>query len=249
MIMGYNGDSRVWFRQIPGLSEEYRVVAFDSRGNGRSDKPDVPYTMEIFAHDLAGLLNTLSVDAAHIYGISMGGMIAQEFALRYPDRVISLILGCTSCGGTHSTGLDEETMTFLLDMERMERLTPEEQSREWLPFDFSRDFIDNNPDIVEQYIAMRVECSPPLQSSMRQAEAIMLHDTYERLPQIKAPTLIIAGTGDRLVAVDNSRLLASRIPNAQLVLLEKVGHAFFVEAADKANKIILDFLGQHPRLS
>ena len=247
MIMGYNGDSRVWFRQIPGLSQEYRVVAFDSRGNGRSDKPDVPYTMEIFARDLAGLLNALSVDAAHIYGISMGGMIAQEFALRYPDRVISLILGCTSCGGTHSIGFDEETVTFLLDMERMERLTPEEQSREWLPFDFSRDFIDNNPDIVEQYIAMRVECSPPLQSSMRQAEAIMLHDTYDRLPEIKAPTLVIAGAADRLIPVENSRILASRIPNAELVILENMGHGFTGEAPEEANKAVLDFLGQHCR--
>jgi pimeloyl-ACP methyl ester carboxylesterase len=121
MIMGYGGNTGEWFRQIPVLSEKYHVVAFDNRGAGRSDKPDIPYTMQMFAQDTAGLLESLAIDAAHIYGVSMGGMIAQEFTLRYPEKVISLILGCTSCG-THGVIPDEEVVTLLFDTERMGRL-------------------------------------------------------------------------------------------------------------------------------
>ena len=84
MISGYGDSSEVWFCQITGLCREYRVILFDNRGAGRSDKPDIPYTMQMFAQDTAGLLEALSIDTAHIYGVSMGGMIAQEFALRYP---------------------------------------------------------------------------------------------------------------------------------------------------------------------
>lgn len=249
LIMGLGGSSGQWFRQIPGLSREYRVVAFDNRGAGQSDKPDVPYTMQMFAQDVAGLLDALAIDAAHIYGVSMGGMIAQEFALRYPKRVNSLILGCTTCGGRYTTMPDEEAMTLLFDMERMKRLTPEEATRETLPFLCSQEFIDNNPDIVEQFIAKSVEYVTPPHGYMRQSEAIMGHDTYDRLPEIKAPTLVISGTADKLVPLENSRLLASKIPDAELVTVENVGHGFFTEAAEEANKVILDFLKRHPRPS
>jgi len=245
LIMGYGHNSGHWFSQIPGLSQEYGVIAFDNRGTGRSDKPDIPYTIEMMARDAAGLLEALGIDAAHIYGVSMGGMIAQEFALRYPDKVIGLILGCTNCGGRNSIMPDAEAMELLFDTERMKRLTPEQGARETLPFLCNQEFIDNNPDIAEQYIAKTVAYVTPLHGYIRQAGAIMKHDTYERLPQIKAPTLVIAGAADRLVPVENSRILASRIPNAELVILENMGHFFSMEALEEANKAILDFLGRH----
>lgn len=249
LIIGYGGNCGEWFRQIPGLSQNYRVVAFDNRGAGRSDKPDVPYSMQMFAQDIAGLLDTLAIDAAHIYGVSMGGMIAQEFAIRYPEKVISLILGCTLCGGRNAIAPDAEAMEFLFDIERAKRLTAEEITREMLQFIYTQEFIDNNPDIIEQFIANRVEHFPPLYCFMRQAEAIMSHDIYERLPQIKVPTLVIAGTADRLIPVDNSRILASTIPDAELVIMKNTGHGFFIEAAEDANEAILDFLRRHPRPS
>ena len=247
LIMGYGHNSGHWFSQIPGLSHEYGVIAFDNRGTGRSVKPDIPYTVQMLAEDMSGLLEALGIDAAHIYGVSMGGMIAQEFALRYPDKMIGLILGCTTCGGRNSIMPDAEAMGLLFDTERMKRLTPEEGARETLPFLCNQEFIDNNPDIAERYIAKTVEYVTPLRGFMRQAEAITAHDTYNRLPQIKAPTLVIAGTADRLVPVENSRILASRIPNAELVILENMGHFFFMEALEEANKAILDFLGHHHR--
>ena len=246
LIMGYGGHSGWWAPQIPVFSQEYRVVAFDNRGTGRSDKPDIPYTMQMMAGDIAGLLEAIGIDAAHAYGVSMGGMIAQEFALRYPEKVSSLILGCTTCGGTHGIMPDTEAMTVLFDMERMQRLTPEESTRQILPFLCSQEFIDNNPDIIEQFVTAVVEYVTPLHGYTRQGEAIMGHDTYDRLPNIKAPTLVIGGDTDRLVPVENSRLLASRIPDAELVILKDTGHGF-METAEEANKAVLDFLRRHRR--
>ncbi len=249
LINGYGSNSRSWLLEIPTFSQEFQVVTFDNRGTGQSDKPDIPYTMEMMAGDVAGLLEAIGIDAAHVYGVSMGGMIAQEFTLRYPDKVISLILGCTNCGGRHSIRPDEEVMTFLFDAERMKRLTPEEGARESLPFLFSQKFIDNNVDIIEQIVTQRVEYVTPLHGYTRQAQAIMGHDTYDRLPQIEVPTLVIAGTADRLVPFENSKTLASQIPNAELVILENMGHGYLVEAAEEANKAILDFLRRHRRSS
>jgi pimeloyl-ACP methyl ester carboxylesterase len=247
LIMGYGCSSSGWFRQIPDLSKEYLVVTFDNRGTGQSDKPDTSYTMEMMAGDVARLLEAIGIDATHVYGVSMGGMIAQEFALRYPEKVISLILGCTMCGGTQMIMPDAESLTFIFDMERRKMRTPEEEARELLAFLCSQEFINNNPDIVEQFIAKALEHVTPLHGYMRQGEAMMTHDTYDRLPQIKAPTLVISGTADKLIPIDNSRLLASRIANAELLILENVEHGFWIEGVEEANKAILDFMGRHRR--
>ncbi len=248
LIMGYGQNSGHWFSQIPGLSQEYRVVAFDNRGTGRSDKPDVPYTMQMLAEDVSGLLEALAIDAAHVYGVSMGGMIAQELALRYPDKVISLILGCTTPGGPNSILADAETLNFLFDTDRRKRLTQEEDARETLPYLFTQEFMDKNPKLMDAVVASMLEYDvTPIHGYQRQGEAIMRFNAYARLTEIKVPTLVIAGTADRLIPVENSRLLASRIPDAELVILEDVGHGFFTEALEEASKAVLDFLGRHSR--
>jgi 3-oxoadipate enol-lactonase len=247
LIMGYGGNSQWWYMDIPVFSNEYRVIAFDNRGTGRSDKPDIPYTMEMMAGDVAGLLEAIGIDAAHVYGVSMGGMIAQEFALLYPEKVISLVLGCTLSGGSNAIIPDADAMKVLFNMERMQRLTPEEATKEVLPFLFTQEFCDKNTKLIDALIAGMTEYVTPLQTYVRQGEAIMNHDTYDRLPQLKIPTLIIAGNADRLVPVENSKLLASRIPNAELFILENMGHGFNIEAAEEAHKIVLDFLRRHRR--
>lgn len=246
LIMGLGGSSAWWFRQVPLFSRQYRVVAFDNRGTGQSDKPDVPYTMEMMVGDLAGLLEGIGLDAAHVFGVSMGGMIAQHFALRYPRRVTSLILGCTTCGGPHSIMSDAEDKGPFHDMARLRRLTPEERARETLPFVMSQEFINKNPGLIQQLMAKMMEHVTPLHGLIRQAEAMVGHDTYERLSEIEVPTLVIAGDADKL-PVENSRLLASRIPHAELVILKNMGHGFNIEAADETNKAVLDFLRRHGR--
>jgi 3-oxoadipate enol-lactonase len=247
LIQGYGGSSRAWFLNVPAFSKKHRVVVFDNRGTGLTDKPDIPYTMEMMADDTIGLLDSIGMDVAHILGVSMGGFIAQHFALRYPERVISLVLACTHCGGTQQIAPDPEMLALLSDSERMQRLTVEERSRELLPHIVSQQFIDNNPDIVQQFVKKNAEYPTPLYGYIRQGRAIARHDTYYRLPEIKAPTLVIAGDADKIVPVENSRVLADRIPDAELVLLENMGHGFHMEAADEYHKTVIDFLKRHPR--
>lgn len=245
LVMGLGGTLEWWFLQVPALSQYYRVVAFDNRGSGRSDKPDIPYTMEMMAKDTIGLMDALGIPSARIFGISMGGMIAQHIALLYPQRVKTLILGATTCGGSHSVSPDPESMKVLFDMERMQQLSPEERFREMLPFIFSREFIEGSRSVMQELAVRMSQHITPPHGYMRQAQAIMGHDTYERLPDIKAPTLVIAAEEDRIVPVENSRIIASRIPGAELVLLKRAGHGFNIELADEVNKAVLDFLRRH----
>lgn len=244
LIMGYGSYSRHWSHLIPSLSNDYRVVAFDNRGTGQSDKPDIPYTIEMMAGDAAGLLQAIGIDAVHVFGVSMGGMIAQEFAIRYPDKVISLILGCTTPGGRNAVPPTSESLAFLFDPERG-KLPAEERARETIPWLWGQEFIRNNPDVVEQYVAITAEYPTPLHGFQRQGQAIMRHDTYDRLPQVRVPTLVIAGSADRLIQVENSRLLAFRIAGAELVILENAGHGFITDAQEEASKAIMDFLRRH----
>jgi pimeloyl-ACP methyl ester carboxylesterase len=116
-----------------------------------------------------------------------------------------------------------------------------------LPLLCSQQFIDNNPDIIEQFVAKRTEYPTPIHALIRQREAMAGHDTYDRLPEINAPTLVISGDADTLVPVANSRLLADRIRDAELVILENMGHGFMFEASDEFHKKVLDFLTRHSR--
>ncbi len=247
LIMGYGGHIGHWFRLIPLLSREYCVVAFDNRGTGRSDKPDIPYTMEMMAKDVAGLLDAINIDTAHIFGVSMGGCIAQQFALYYPERVSSLILAGTHCGVSNLVKLERPAGNFLHDFELIEQQTPKEHETEMLDYLVSQEFVRNNKDIVDQYITKVTEYVTPIHVLMGQYEAIISFDSYNRLPEIKAPTLVICGDADKMVSPESSRLLASRIPNAELVMLEKIGHGFFLEAVEEANQVIIDFLKKHYR--
>jgi pimeloyl-ACP methyl ester carboxylesterase len=174
-------------------------------------------------------------------------MIAQHFALNYPRRVLSLILGCTNCGGVHGIQPKPESLAALFDYERFKKMTPEEVVRQAMPFCYSQKFMKEHPDIVDRRVAKQLEYPTPRHGAARQAEAVMGHDTYELLPRIKSPTLVIAGDNDRLIPVENSRILASRIPDAELVIIKGAGHEFFIEDAKEANRTILDFLGRHKR--
>ena len=245
LIMGYGANSQWWYRQVPAFSQDYKVIIFDNRGTGRSDKPDAPYTMAMMAGDAAGLLEAIGIEAAHVFGVSMGGMIAQELALGYPEKVLSLILGCTTPGGRNTVLPDNEALTFLFDHERRRQLPLEEQAKELLPFLFSQDFLDKNRNLLGDFISHAFEHITPLHGYQMQGEAINSYNVYDRIPEITAPTLVITGTGDRLIPAENSRILASRIPNAELVLFENVGHGFTGELPEESNSAVLDFLRRH----
>jgi 3-oxoadipate enol-lactonase len=201
--------------------------------------------MQMMADDAAGLLDALDMSAAHVFGVSMGGMIAQELVLHHPERVMSLILGCTMPGGHNAAPPEPEALLFLLDFERTRNLPLEQQAEELLPYLFSRGFLDRNRDRVGEFLSRAFEHLTPVHGYQRQSEAFMSFNVYDRLPEIKAPTLVMAGTADRLVPVENARILASRIPDAELIVFENVGHGFTGEAAEESNKAVLEFLRRH----
>jgi len=241
LIIGVGGNLTRWFRNVQGLSKEYQVIAFDNRGMGRTDVPDIPYSIEMMADDTAGLMDAIGIDKAHLFGISMGGAIGQWLAIRHPEKLISLMLGCTLPGGSQSISGERGAASAALSS----GITPEERARQGLPLILSEAFIENNPDIVDEIVQNRLLYPPDPIGFRRQVEALNAHDAYDRLPEIKIPTLILHGSDDRLIPVDNGRVIASQIPNAELVILEGRKHCFFQESPDEVSRIILDFLRRH----
>ncbi len=243
LIPGFGVNVDYFFLHIPVFARYYKVVVFDNRGAGRSDAPDIPYTIKMMADDLAGLLDIIGIDSAHIQGASMGGAIAQEFALSYPDKVRSVTLASTGCGSSHRVPPSDPQIIKAFQNPKI--LPPEENTRQVLSMMISQEFIDKNPELIKQMVKKFSEHPAPLQGTMRQAQTSTSFDSYDRLPTIKAPTLIIHGDADRLNPVENVRILASRIPHAELVILPKMGHGFQYEAFEESNRIILDFLKRH----
>ena len=243
LVMGYTAHGGQWGRLRDRLAEEYMVVALDNRGAGRSDKPKIPYTAEMMAGDIAGLMDVLGIAAASVFGCSMGGMIAQQFALDYPGRTVSLILGCTTCGGSRAVN-DPDAIAFLTEF-GVTKQPLEEKVRAMIPWSFSREFIEKNPAEIEKVVAVWCENAAPSRTFICQGNVVMTFDSYERLPGIKAPTLAIAGTADRLFPYENSKILASRIPGAELKLIEGAGHFFFIDKEEQAEKALTDFLHRH----
>ncbi|MFA5065748.1 MAG: alpha/beta fold hydrolase [Dehalococcoidia bacterium] len=242
LINGYGDHTGHWFCMQPVLKRCFKVIAFDNRGAGRSDKPDLPYTMKMLAGDAAALLDSLGIAQAHVFGVSMGGMVALELALGFPQKINSLVLGCTIPGGVNTIYPDPEVLAFLLDGERSKRLTPAEMAREMWTYTCTATFRQAHPEVGEQYVRITTMFPAPQHGLQRQGDAIASHDTYDRLSDIKLPALAIAGAEDRLVPPQNSQNLAARIPGAKAMILENAGHGFFYEAAERAGAIITDFL-------
>ena len=173
LIMGLSYPSYMWHRTRPGLAARYRTVAFDNRGVGRSDVPPGPYSILMMAADAAAALDAAGVDTAHILGFSMGGMIAQEFALRYPQRVKSLVLGCTSPGGPQSVQAAPEVVQLLLSRGVM---SPAEANEAMIPFIYDR---ATSRELIDEDMAIRMKWYPTPEGYMGQLQAIF---GWEALP-------------------------------------------------------------------
>jgi 3-oxoadipate enol-lactonase len=246
LVPGLGSDATRWYRNLPGLAKEFRVIAFDNRGAGRTDKPDEPYSMTMFADDIAGLLDTLGVEKTHLFGVSMGGMIALNFGILHGDRLISLIPGCTRPGGVHSVPDAEGAPA--LNPALVDRMSAEERNRNLLPQIWSAAFIRDNPDTVEEYVKATSRYPVDPAGYRRQMTAADAHDVYERLAEITVPTLVIHGENDRLIPAANAAIIAERIPGAELVILEGLGHGFYSERPEKVNGILIEFM-KRQRLS
>ena len=220
----------------------YQVVLLDNRGVGRSDKPDAPVTIATMADDVCKVMDAAGIGRAAVFGISMGGMIAQEFAISHADRLNALVLGCTTPCGAHHVPPDPEGMRILFDFEYLKNMAPEQRSRTVFSFFCSEEYIQANPDALKYYHMVTMQYPTPTSTFAQQAEAISKEDTWDRLPGIKAPTMIISGTADRIMSFKNSELLEQRIPGAELVLLQDKQHGFFIEAMDSTRIFVNGFL-------
>jgi len=242
MIMGLGCSSRQWQWMVPRLAESFRVITFDNRGVGRTSKPALEYTTDLFAQDVAALLKELGIGRTHLFGISVGGMIAQKCALNYPEMVDHLVLGCTMPNFFHLPPAAEVS-------ERMQssQLLPLEESVDvMLRLFLSKTFIAERPDqaaaLKEVMLTEKIEQGED--AFLMQLGAAMNHDTLEQVKQITAPTLVITGDLDPMAPVANARFLASQIPGSTLVELPGVYHAFWVEKFEEASELITKFLTQ-----
>jgi len=241
LIMGLGYPSVMWFRTRPVLAERYRTIAFDNRGVGRSDCPPGPYSIPLMAADAAAVLDACGCESAHLYGVSMGGMIAQEFALQYPDRVRSVILGCTAAGGPHAVRADPEVIEFLRQRNNEDPVAALEAA---VPYIYDP---ATPRTLIDEDIALRKQWLPRPESYFAQLQGIVAWEAYSRLDQIQAPTLVIHGESDRLIPFGNGELIAAKIPGARLVRLPHAGHIYATDQGEKAQAAILEFLASQTR--
>lgn len=235
LIMGLGWSAHAWHRTRPVLSEKYRTIALDNRGVGRSEAPAGPYSMVQMAADAAAVLGAARVNAAHIFGVSMGGMIAQEFALQYPDKVRSLILGCTAAGGPQAVRAEPNVLQVLMTRGQ----DPDEFAKAIGPFIYDA---GTAAELIEEDTAVRRKWYPSGEAYFAQLQAILAWEAYSRLAKIAAPTLVIHGENDKLVPMENGKLIAARIPGAKLVILPKASHIFATDQPGAANAAVLEFL-------
>ncbi|MCL6573505.1 MAG: alpha/beta hydrolase [Bacillus sp. (in: Bacteria)] len=241
LIMGLSLNSKSWFRTLPVLSEHYKVIIFDNRGTGLSSKPNTPYSIDHMAEDARDVLDAVGVNSAHVYGISMGGMIAQRLALNYPKRIRSLILGCTTTGGANHIQPSTDVSMLLLSR-GTSSATPEEMAWATSHILYSQTFFENQRILVAEDIQKRIELPIEPFAYMLQLQACMSHDTFNVIDQINIPTLIIHGDEDKLIPYENGVTLAKKIPNAEFFKVQGAGHIYVTEANDLVNERVLDFL-------
>lgn len=235
--IGYGG--WVWYKQVPALSERFRVILIDNRGAGQSDKPDEPYTVEIFAADTVGLLDALQVEQAHVLGASLGGMIVLQLALDHPQRVDHLLLCSTAFGGPNTVLPEPEVLQFMTQLSG----TAEERFQKGLELSFGPGFIEAHPEDTAFIRQKMAENRQPDYAYRRQVMAPLGFNVEARLAEIEHPTLVLAGEADRVVPVENARRLARRIPHAHLQIFAGAGHLCFIEQPEAFNRAVLDFLG------
>ncbi|MFX0155218.1 MAG: alpha/beta fold hydrolase [Candidatus Hodarchaeota archaeon] len=250
-IHGFGSKKEIWKSQIIDFSKKFKTITFDIRGTGESDRPNYPYSMQIFVDDIVGLMDFLQINKIHLVGRSFGGMIAQHFALSYPELLDKLILIATNYGRPDTEWVEIIKNNRLQEIQLLE-ISPEKAFWNKLRWIFHQNFqkeLKNNPkkkffglfsaeDLIKE---SAINPSRP-QDIINQAEAMKTHYTLESLNQIKNETLLIAASHDRLTPKSVMIDIHKRIPNSTLKVIENAGHFMTLSRAPEVNKIILDFL-------
>ena len=235
LIMGLGWDLRGWDPMMPYLPG-FRVLRVDNRGVGRSDTP-AAFTIVDMARDIVAAMDVAGFKAAHVYGASLGSMIAQELAIAYPERVRSLILGCPSPGVVSFPG----SPGILATLMTQRRYSREQAFQRIAPYLFGRS-LSERPEAVQEAMRVRLGRRPNFAGMRAQLNATLRWSSLRRLGRIKAPTLVIHGDRDRLLPIQNGRLIARLVPHARLHVLEGAGHIYSVDAPAEHLRVVVDFL-------
>ena len=239
LIMGLGGDLQAWALQAPALAKHFRVITFDNRGSGRTSSPDRPCSIAGMADDLAALMDHLGIASAHILGFSMGGYIAQEFALKYPARVNRLILLATAA---HIDGYGKNIVKSWIDVRRsnMSREQVVRLTAAWL---YGPELFDDEARFER---AVQNSASNPYAQQdhafIRQAQAVLGFDVRERVAGITQQTMVIGCKDDILVPPRNAEKLAALLPKGTLKILPG-GHVGCIEYPNEYNTAFMEFLG------
>jgi pimeloyl-ACP methyl ester carboxylesterase len=241
LINGQAMTLATWWRTVPVLAESFRVLTFDQRDMGRSGHSPWPYSVSQMATDAVAVLDAADVERAHVYGISLGGMVAQEVALMYPDRVEALVLGATTAGGPGTILARPEPLGFFV---RAGAMGSEEAEWAAVPYNYAEETRRLHGDRIAEDIARRVLDTTDALGYIHQVAAAAGHNTVGRLHEIAAPTLVVHGEDDVVIPPSNGRLLAQAIPGAELKVWPDAGHLFMTDEP-RADQHIAGFLTRH----
>ncbi len=238
-VHGLAYDRRGWGPLPDLLAVDFRVLLVDNRGVGESDAPPGPYTVEQMAADAVAVLDDAGLERAHVLGVSLGGFISQEIALSYPERVGKLVLVSTSPGGPNQHPMPAEGLDAFRRFPSMER---EAGLRLMVENSLGARAVRERPELVEEIYAYRLERAPSVESWQAQFHAARTVDSFDRLPEIAAPTLVLHGGADTVIDPRNGELLAERIPGARLHAVPDRGHLLVWEEAETLAPAVRDFL-------
>lgn len=240
LINGLADDLTTWFAQVPDfLAKGYRVLRFDNRGIGKSGRPPGPYTTAMMAKDAKALIDHLKISGFHLVGVSMGGMISQEYALAYESDLKSLTLCCTyAAPGPFCSRM------FKLWQDMAPVMGVPAVMRDVTLWAFTQDFFLNQEATLKEFEEAMAALDQPVEAYLAQLNSIQVHDTRSRLQSIKVPTLVLAGAEDILIPMNLSKELHSLVPGAEFATA-KGGHAFLWEFPGPFNEAVLKFVGKH----
>jgi pimeloyl-ACP methyl ester carboxylesterase len=238
--MGLAYPAAMWWRQVPALSERYRVIVLDNRGAGHTgDVVGAPYTIETMAGDVAAVIEAAGESSAHIVGISMGGLIAQELALSQPRKVRSLSLLATHSGIPHAV-MNPDAIAMLQNRVTM---AVEEAAEASIPFNYAP---TTTRAMIEEDWAVRLPLAATTEGYVAQVTGGFAWVSVDRLPALDLPTMVVHGELDALVPLANGELIAKTIPGAELEVVAGANHVLTTDKADEVNGLLLSWLDRQP---
>lgn len=239
LVQGLGFDHSGWDPVIKPLSRHFRLVLVDNRGSGRSTIPPAGFSVAHLARDVVAVLDAARIRTAHVVGTSLGGMVAQEVAIRYPDRVDRLVLASTTPGWPYAYPMPAASVRLMAQTGTLDR---EVALRRHTENALAADTVAGRPDLVERLVAHQRARPMDRRAWAAQAAAGARYSGGRRQRMIRAPALVLHGTADRVVDPRNGALLASRIPGARLVTLPGLGHLFFWEDPERFAAVVASFL-------